>query len=295
MIFRYSGLLCLILLLAACSGRGPRYYQDDGPHSSPQIDVSRIKDATPRNEPLAASGNKPYVVFGRRYAPMQSARGYREIGTASWYGKKFHGRLTSSGESYDMYGMSAAHKTLPLPSYVSVRNLANDREVIVRVNDRGPFLHGRLIDLSYAAAYKLDVLKTGTARVEVKAIETGYRPAESVAIGTVDTTPVTSGEPLSAPVSGAPLISSANAAPAKPAPGGVFLQVGSFSSWDNAINLRDRLEAKNIKPVAIATVRVKDTRYFRVRVGPLDNLGVAEGLSSQIKALGIHDSRVILE
>lgn len=289
-----AGLLWLILLLAACSGSGPRYYQDDGPHSSP-MDVSRIKDATPRSEPLAASGNKPYIVFGRRYTPMQSAQGYREIGVASWYGKKFHGRLTSSGESYDMYAMTAAHKTLPLPSYVSVRNLANGREVIVRVNDRGPFLHGRVIDLSYAAAHKLDVLKTGTARVEVIAVGPGHRPAGSVAIGTVDTTPVASGEPLTAPVASTPLIASANAAPATPAAGGVFLQVGSFSSWDNAINLRDRLEAKNIKPVTIATVNVKDARYFRVRVGPLDNLGVAERISSEVSALGIRDSRVIIE
>jgi len=292
---RYAGLIGLILLVSACSGRGPRYYQDDGPHSDPQMDISRIKDATPRSEPLAASGNRPYIVFGRRYTPMQSAKGYREIGVASWYGKKFHGRLTSSGESYDMYAMSAAHKTLPLPSYVRVRNLANGREVIVRVNDRGPFLHGRLIDLSYAAAYKLDVLKTGTARVEVSTVGPDYRPTGSVAIGTVDTTPVAAGEPLTAAPTGTPLIASANAAPVKSAKGGVFLQVGSFSSWDNAIKLRDRLEAKNIKPVSIATVRVKDTRYFRVRVGPLDNLGVAEGISNQVSALGIQDSRVIIE
>lgn len=292
---KHVGLLCLVLLVSACSGRGPRYYQDDGPHSSPQMDVSRIKDAIPRSEPLAASGNRPYIVFGRRYTPMQSARGYREIGVASWYGKKFHGRPTSSGESYDMYAMTAAHKTLPLPSYVRVRNLANGREVIVRVNDRGPFLHGRLIDLSYAAAYKLDVLKTGTARVEVSAVGPDDRPANSVAIGTVDTAPVASGEPLTAAPSSTSLISSANAAPAKATAGGVFLQVGSFSSWDNAIKLRDQLEAKNIKPVSIATVNVKEARYFRVRVGPLDNLGVAENISSQVSAMGIRDSRVVIE
>lgn len=295
--FRYPGLLLLVLLVTACSSTGPRYYQDDGPHSTPQIDVSRIKDATPRSEPLATSGNNPYVVFGRRYAPMQTAKGYREIGVASWYGKKFHGRLTSSGETYDMYAMSAAHKTLPLPSYVSVRNLDNGREVIVRVNDRGPFLHGRLIDLSYAAAYKLGVLATGTARVEVSAVGPEYRPASTVAVGTVDTTPLASGEPLTdtaiKPI--APLISTANAAPVKSASGGVFLQVGSFSSWDNAIKLRNRLEAKNIKPVSIATVRVKEARYFRVRVGPLDNLGAAEGISNQVSALGIEGSRVIIE
>jgi rare lipoprotein A len=301
MTYRLIGLLALIALMTACSGRGPRYYQDDGPNDNVQFDASRIKDAVPHSEALATSGNRPYIVFGRRYAPMQSATGYKEIGVASWYGKKFHGRLTSSGETYDMYAMSAAHKTLPLPSYVNVRNLANGQQVVVRVNDRGPFLHGRLIDLSYAAAYKLGVLKSGTARVEVTAVGPGHVATNTVALGSIDTPPAVSGEPLAdsthttaAPDNPVPA-TAVTTASTKAATGKIFLQVGSFSSWDNAIKLRDRLEAKNIKPVTIATVRVGNARYFRVRVGPVENQGAADSISKQVSALGIPDSRIVNE
>lgn len=295
MLVRLVFLTATIILLSACGGRGPRYYQNDGPHSKVPVELSRVKNAVPRSEPLSASGNNPYVVFGRRYVPLKSSEGYRKIGTASWYGRKFHGRRTSSGERYDMYAMTAAHTTLPLPSYVKIRNLDNNRQIIVRVNDRGPFLHKRLIDLSYAAAYKLGVVKTGTARVEVIAVGPGATASESsgVTIAPVAENQATMAEPLTAPVDQA--IANDATINTDSTAGGVFLQIGSFSKWDNAIKLRDQLEKSNIRPVSIKTARVKSVRYFRVRVGPLENLGKAEQISSRLKNIGIHDSRVIIE
>jgi len=294
--FRIFTVLAIALLLSACGSRGPRYYQDDGPHARVPADIDRIPDAVPRAEPLSASGNNPYVVFGHRYVPLATADGYRARGTASWYGRKFHGRRTSNGEHYDMYAMSAAHKTLPLPSYVKVRNLDNGREVIVRVNDRGPFLHNRLIDLSYAAANRLGVVKTGTARVEVTAVGPGQRSNSTVAIGTVDESEEkVVAKPLPARNRLSP-ISRAEADTGKPQnTGGVYLQVGSFGVWDNAIKLRDRLEQANIRPAKIATVNVNNKRYFRVRVGPIDNLGEAERINNEVQKLGIHDGRVVID
>jgi rare lipoprotein A len=144
--------------------------KDYGPDAI--VDVSHVRDAIPKVEPLSRGGNRSsYEVLGKTYSVMRDSKGYKETGGASWYGKKFHGYLTANGEKYDMYGMSAAHKSLPIPTYVSVRNLANNKSVIVRVNDRGPFHKGRVIDLSYAAASKLDMLDNGTAQVEVVAID----------------------------------------------------------------------------------------------------------------------------
>ncbi len=152
--------------------------QDIGPHHSEPIpDFSKIPNAVPKHEPKSRIGNpKTYTVFNKTYCVMQSSKGYKERGTASWYGKKFHGYHTSNGEIYDMYGMSAAHKTLPLPTYAKVTNLSNGKHVIVKINDRGPFHDDRLIDLSYAAASKLGILATGTAKVEIQALD----PAEKV-------------------------------------------------------------------------------------------------------------------
>jgi rare lipoprotein A len=306
---RILAVVIAIAVLSACSSRGPRYYQDDGPGTNAP-DVSKIPDAVPRAEPLSTSGNNPYVVFGHRYVPLSTASGYHATGIASWYGRKFHGQRTSNGERYNMYTMTAAHRTLPLPSYVRVRNLANNREVIVRVNDRGPFLHNRLIDLSYAAAARLGVIKTGTARVEVTAVGPGdYRRGNpNVAVNPIESAP---GEvevkPLP-PSHSSSFIPEASAAervppqaqsstnPKSPKAGaGVYLQVGSFSVWDNAIKLRNRLEQANVHPVTIATVRINAGRFFRVRVGPLENLGVAEKVENQVKGLGISGSRVIIE
>lgn len=152
--------------------RGAPDFRRDGPPTIPSdVDLDTISDAVPREEPLAAYGNMlEYEVLGTVYRRLQSAVGYEEEGTASWYGEEFHGRPTSSGELYDLYGMTAAHRTLPLPSYVEITNLENGRRVVVRVNDRGPFHGGRLIDVSYAAAHRLGMLGPGTARVRVRAL-----------------------------------------------------------------------------------------------------------------------------
>ena len=170
-------LVCLSLLLAVgCSSAPPRkggYYKDDGPHERPPAGLDAIADATPRAEPLHRYANRPYTVFGKDYRPLSSVQPFRQRGMASWYGKRFHGQKTSSGEPYDMYKMTAAHPTLPIPSYVRVTNLANGRSVVVRINDRGPFHAGRVIDLSYVAAHKLGYIAAGAAQVEVEAIVPG--------------------------------------------------------------------------------------------------------------------------
>ncbi len=187
-----SGLLpallsALTLLLAGCgstpmvadsAGRAPDerpggYYQDDGPHADPPADLASVPDAVPREEPLHRYANRPYQALGQRFTPATSVKPFSQRGKASWYGRKFHGKRTASGEPYDMYKMTAAHPTLPIPSYARVTNLDNGRSVVVRINDRGPFLRGRVIDLSYTAAYKLGYIEKGSARVEVTAIVPG--------------------------------------------------------------------------------------------------------------------------
>ncbi|MFD2166046.1 septal ring lytic transglycosylase RlpA family protein [Thalassotalea euphylliae] len=158
------------ILLVGCSMQSGRYQQTHDSTPSRLPSASELRDATPRFEPKSRGGNKHYTVRGKYYEVMDNAVGFTETGIASWYGNKFHGHLTSNGEIYDMYGMSAAHKHLPLPTYVKVTNLANQQSVIVRVNDRGPFHQSRVIDLSYSAAYKIGMLKTGTANVKIEAI-----------------------------------------------------------------------------------------------------------------------------
>src|SRR5438094_3997917 len=192
---RFAFVFVLFALLSACSNappRGPaspsspsapisappaspaqpstRYYKDDGPGENPPDNLEAIADAIPRPEPLHRYANRPYTVLGRDYVPATAVRRYRERGIASWYGRKFHGQKTSAGETYDMYKMTAAHPTLPLPSYARVTNVSTGKSVIVRVNDRGPFLHDRVIDLSYAAASKIGIAQNGSGLVDVEAI-----------------------------------------------------------------------------------------------------------------------------
>lgn len=159
-----------ILLVGCSSAPTGRYALESDVAPDQPISVAHIEDAHPRYEPYSLGGNRDYTLRGQEYKIVRDAKGFRESGIASWYGSKFQGHLTSNGEIYDMYSMTAAHKTLPLPSYVKVTNKENGRSTIVRVNDRGPFHEGRIIDLSYAAAYKLDVLKTGTANVEIEVL-----------------------------------------------------------------------------------------------------------------------------
>jgi len=166
----------LVFLLAACGSTPPRgggYYKDDGPHANPPTNLASIPDAVPRNEPLHKYANRPYEVFGKKYVPLAAVQPFTQRGTASWYGKRFHGQKTSSGETYDMYKMTAAHPTLPIPSYVRVTHVGNGRSVVVRINDRGPFHGGRVIDLSYVAAHKLGYIAAGSAQVQVEAVVPG--------------------------------------------------------------------------------------------------------------------------
>lgn len=298
-------LAALSLLMTGCiSGRIPGgYYKNDGPHRNVAVDISSIPDAVPKWEPVDPSRSRPYTALGRKYYPLTDARNYRQRGVASWYGRQFHGRRTALGEKYDMYAMTAAHTTLPLPSYVQVRNLANNKTVVVRVNDRGPFLHNRLIDLSYAAAYKLDMLKTGTANVEVVAITPGSRPA-----------PVTAGveiKPVAAaanePISGEPLPAAETTAvtmPASISPPAVattstrteiYLQVGAFGAMENAENLRSRLEQADFKPVLIMPLQKTAQKLFRVRIGPLDTAADGEILARRLAKFGIAGSRIVFD
>jgi rare lipoprotein A len=323
-----------LLALAGCGSAPTRsggYYQDDGPGASAP-DVAGIPDAVPRNEPPSRYGNRPYTVEGRGYTPMASADGYRERGIASWYGKKFHGRRTSSGETYDMYAMTAAHKTLPLPAYVRVRNLDNGRSVIVRVNDRGPFLHNRLIDLSYAAAAKLGIVGTGTGVVEVEAVGPGAVSATVLAGPTAAQT-----RPLpSAPQPAVELIPGAHAAPAAGAVAGgpprLFVQAGAFREWDNASALRTRLERAAFRPIFIQSVmgsnrnpdrdipvpgsspssgsrgpRAGDgapadsaltdaqARIYRVRIGPIASVAEGDRLAANLAQHGVADALIVVE
>src|SRR5690606_18861213 len=260
---RLSLTLLLALLLGGCSSTGPAFVNDDAAPTG-HFDASGIPDAVPKPEPRSRYGNpKSYVVFGKEYRVMEDARGFRESGIASWYGTKFHGRRTSSGEPYDMYKMTAAHKSLPLPSYVRVTNKRNGKSVIVRVNDRGPFHDGRIIDLSYAAALKLDVVATGTAPVEIEVID-------------VDTW-------AAAPAQ----------APAKTPPGpagSLYIQLGAFSESNNALGLKSRLEGAGIRPVRVA--EETDRRLYRVRVGPFESADRADETALRLVALGISDFHI---
>ena len=173
-----------LALLVGC-GSAPKkggYYKDDGPPASAPSNLAAIPDARPRVEPLHKFANRPYEVFGKRYVPLASLQPFRQRGIASWYGKRFHGQKTSSGEIYDMYAMTAAHPTLPIPSYARVTNVRNGRSVVVRINDRGPFHASRIIDLSYAAAYRLGYIEAGSTEVEVEAVVPGARVAADEAI-----------------------------------------------------------------------------------------------------------------
>lgn len=256
-------ILALTLVLAACSGGrgGGGYYMDDGPPRNPPSNLDSIPDAVPRIEPLASGPNRPYTVMGNRYVPDTSERPYRRRGMASWYGKKFHGNPTSNGERYDMYAMTAAHTTLPIPSYVRVTRISNGRSVIVRVNDRGPFLHGRVIDLSYAAAHRLGMIGPGSAEVLVERIT-----PDEIRAGTWKG----SGRTYSAQAAPSATPVSMQTIPTPSDTSGVFLQIGAFRDLDNARALANR--AAGVAPSG-KTVEIdqRTPGIYRVRIGPFDN------------------------
>lgn len=256
--------LTLTIVLSAC-GRSPTI--DGAPRGS--VDVASISDAQPKVEPRSRYGNpSSYTVFGKRYYPLGTSDGYRERGIASWYGTKFHGRRTSSGDDYDMYAMSAAHKTLPLPTYVRVTNLENRRSVVLRVNDRGPFHANRIIDLSYTAAWKLGVLAKGTGYVEVVALDP--RSPEPVIVEKEIPSPATEAVQL-------------------------YLQTGSFSVRANAEQMKWRMQSVSGGPVNIEPVLIGGKTTYRVRVGPIANVTKADRLAQQIADLGLETPRIVIE
>ncbi|MEZ5538828.1 MAG: septal ring lytic transglycosylase RlpA family protein [Pseudomonadales bacterium] len=252
---------------SSSSSSGGRYAldQDGMPDDGRILDPDNIPDAVPKLEPRTAAGNKsPYTVLGETYQVMPESNGYSAVGKVSWYGKKFHGYKTSNGEIYDLYKMTAAHRTLPIPSYVRVTNLANNRTAIVRVNDRGPFHSERIMDLSYAAAVKLDIVRSGTARVRLEAIDpSNYRQASHEAAQ--DHLPNT-GKKL--PTVAPKISSNSHDIPQKTpaAHTDTYLQAGAFRQQDSALALRDQLIQLTGKPVSVDNIG----GYFKVRIGPLD-------------------------
>lgn len=300
--------------LAACSGAGRRggaYYMDDGPEANPPANLDAVPDAVPRIEPLARGPNNPYSVFGQRYVPDTSGQPYRAQGPASWYGKKYHGKPTSNGERYDMYGMTAAHPTLPIPSYVRVTRVATGKTVVLRINDRGPFLGGRVIDLSYVAAHKLGVLSPGSAEVIVErimpeqiangtALASNASPARPIASATATPTllppslpPVaqaTQSNASAAPAVATLPLTAAPASSATPAAAGsVYLQLGAFSdpARAQAIAARAAAQVPNQAGVSV-NVELGAGNLHRVRVGPFASTEAAAQAAAPLEnALGV--------
>lgn len=267
---RLNVLACAAAFIAACSSAPRRQSAPPASVVAPAEatpaphnprDFASVPDAVPRFELRSRRGNPPfYDVLGKRYFVLAGADGYVERGVASWYGPTFHGVNTSMGEPYDMYAMTAAHKTLPLPAYARVTNLKNGKSVVVRINDRGPFVANRIIDLSYTAAAKLDMLREGTTLVEVRALT----PAAP------DTLTRTAESP----------------------PPELYMQAGAFSDKDNAERLLTRLRAAGMTGVAVLPPVATKSRLFRVRVGPVASVAQFDELASRLAALGIADARL---
>jgi rare lipoprotein A len=293
------------------------YYLNDGPGDNPPPNLGQIPDAVPKRESLARGAMRPYTVMGVNYTPMTEVAPYKARGIASWYGRRYHGQKTSSGEIYDMYAMTAAHTVLPIPSYARVTNLANGKSVVIRVNDRGPFHADRLIDLSYTAAYKLGVLGGGRALVEVEAIIPDVGATETPAVATASAPPaiaapsaatVTALPPPAPPVAvplqperapSGPVAESEAAKPAKQDAAavpvvavtteqkGLFLQLGAFGSQDNADNFLSRLRTQIDWLAPALHVYPKDG-LFRVHAGPYANQAEARAAADRVsQALGI--------
>ncbi len=265
----------ITIFLAACSSSPDIYSRSkDGPPSQ-WGDVSQIPNAVPKHTTLSKSGNPAsYVVLGKRYYVMKSSKGYKERGIASWYGSKFHGKRTSSGEPYNMHAMTAAHKTLPLPTYVKVTNLKNGRQVIVKVNDRGPFHENRIIDLSHTAAIKLGIKGTGTGLVEVEAIDPEHWNAEkkiaksSPAVNNVSASDVNS----------------------------IYLQIGAFISSNNAYALKNQVNnALNSTLARVTSTLNNNQKFYRVRIGPLNSVQQADKLTEQLTQKGFNSPRIVID
>jgi rare lipoprotein A len=300
---RFVAAMTALTALAACTTapkkEGPpaprsepstKYYKDDGPGDGAPANLDALPDAVPRVEPLHRFANRPYTVFGREYVPATTLRPYKERGIASWYGRKFHGEKTSMGETYDMYAMTAAHPTLPLPSYARVTNVATGKSVVVRVNDRGPFLHGRIIDLSFAAATKLGIAQKGSGEVEVEAIFAveGTTVAAAAPLPPVVEAPVsTPASAATAPAPPADAPPAVQTAPVTSTEAGFVVQLGAFASSANAETFAARLSA-SIAPVGVEARVRQVSGLFRVFVGPYQTRDEAKRISDRLRdALGL--------
>ena len=292
---RHAGLTIILLMTLSACGSTPQkgtesrgspapvvvskgapsggYLEGDGPGADAPADLEAVPDAVPQPEPLHRYANRPYVALGKNYTPMTAPGNYKERGIASWYGKKFHGLATAIGEKYDMYGMTAAHPTLPIPSYVRVTNLGNNKSVVVRVNDRGPFLHERIIDLSYTAAHKLGIIGKGSAEVAVESL------AMDTVVAPIIDEPVRN-EPL--PPESAPTSATANVTGAS---GNVYLQLGAFKSAQGAQSFIARMRAEfEGSSQQLVMYQKKNDGLVRVHIGPYANQNEARTAANKLQS-----------
>ena len=259
--YKYAVPFFLILSLSSCAVR-------DGAPTSFNKHPDEIKNAVPVNEPICKSCNNTYRVLGKTYEVMKSSNGFVQKGDASWYGTKFHGRKTSSGETYDMFAMTAAHKTLPIPTYVEVTHRGNGRKIIVKVNDRGPFHEGRIIDLSYAAAKKLGVASTGTGPVEIKVINTS---AQNLDTSKVVLPPSSGGD------------------------GKIHVQVAAMGTAVAAEEVASKLREKKFRSVRVHMLKTDNGKLYRVRIGPIPNTDLAYRVLRDLNNIGHAAARVIVD
>jgi len=260
------------------------YYLDDGPGDNAPANLDSIPSATLKVEQPLPRSNKPYVALGQPYTPMTAYQPYKKQGVASWYGKRYHGKKTSTGEIYDMYGMTAAHTTLPIPSYAKVTNPANGRSVIVRINDRGPFKRDRLIDLSYVAAYQLRLVNHGSGLVEVEAIDTSVAAMQTVAatVSAVSRPGQNEAEGVliqAVPNEAATGPSAKLDAPVAP---GVYLQLGAFKNEANSQILQKKIQDSGLLENA-AAAKVYNDGLYRVRLGPYASRAEAENMAAKVR------------
>jgi rare lipoprotein A len=319
--------LCVLIAagMAACFSAPPRGETPSAtPVPSPSPPTERpppadsVVDMVPRVEPRSRNGNPPfYDVMGKRYFVLSSGVGYVERGVASWYGPGFHKVRTSTGETYDMYAMTAAHKTLPLPAYVRVTNLQNGRSIVVRVNDRGPFVGNRIIDLSYTAASKLDMLRNGTAMVEVRTLEPVSADTPLVAQVTAPTASPNAA-PNAAPLTATPLTAAAEAPqprqasaaspPAEaasdpaagavstvPVPRALFIQAGAFSDPKNADRLMEKLRGGGYGKVFVRDNEIAGRKMYRVRIGPVPSVAEFDRIVAALEHVGVNDAHLALD
>jgi rare lipoprotein A len=313
--------------MAACFSAPPRGETPSAtPVPPPSAPTERppppdsIPDMAPRYEPRSRNGNPPfYDVMGKRYFVLSSGVGYVERGVASWYGPGFHKVRTSIGEPYDMYAMTAAHKTLPLPAYVRVTNLQNGLSIVVRVNDRGPFVGNRIIDLSYTAASKLGMLRNGTAMVEVRSLEPVSANTPLVAQGTAPAA-APNAAPTAAPLTATPLTAAAETPPAAPpsapvdssqsgsasdgaagavstvpVPRALYIQAGAFSDPKNAERLMEKLRGGGYGKVFVRDNEIAGRKMYRVRIGPVPSVAEFDRIVAALERVGVSDAHLALD